>query len=350
MQRYGLSFSLLLSLGLITQAHATSHMALAGQAQSKVAGKIVSFEKIKFSDQAKNTLKHRVMHSTLRNSNQVDGLPEQYNLGMHGLAPLDQGVHGSSVTFAVSGALNAATPAKNPNPNYFMSELCSLELGNYLHAKNSQYPSGWDGSWSTIVLRQVKSYGVVMMKYQRFPGCAEMTEYPKDDVDNKGNSMSEHEYRQLAQFPYPNLSWRSLYNLDQAITDNDEENPVITHIKQALVDGNGMGEGHRVLLAFSLDPSVANYGAAGTLKVANDSWVMTADIEKHAKEGRLYAGHEAIITGYDDNAEITGSDGTKHKGVFTVRSSWGNAGDNGDFYMSYDYLSKLSLDILELIP
>jgi C1A family cysteine protease len=45
-------------------------------------------------------------------------------------------------------------------------------------------------------------------------------------------------------------------------------------------------------------------------------------------------GHEMIIIGYNDNAK-----------VLKLRNSWGpDRGDNGDFYMSYDYYQLMVND------
>ena len=38
--------------------------------------------------------------------------------------------------------------------------------------------------------------------------------------------------------------------------------------------------------------------------------------------------------------------GLEHKGLITLRNSWGeNAGDKGNFYMSYDYFDILGLGV-----
>lgn len=58
-----------------------------------------------------------------------------------------------------------------------------------------------------------------------------------------------------------------------------------------------------------------------------------------------------IVIAYDDNAVITGPNGEAHKGVFTLRNSWDSyAGNNGDYYMSYDYLKDLTFEAIEIAP
>ena len=58
------------------------------------------------------------------------------------------------------------------------------------------------------------------------------------------------------------------------------------------------------------------------------------------------AGHEMIITGYDDRAVAIDDHGRAHKGLLTLRNSWGAlAGDKGDFYMSYDYFKAFVMEV-----
>ena len=53
-----------------------------------------------------------------------------------------------------------------------------------------------------------------------------------------------------------------------------------------------------------------------------------------------------IITGYDDDAIATDEKGQTYKGLLTLRNSWGkNAGDAGNFYMSYDYFKRLGVEV-----
>ncbi|MGF2339111.1 C1 family peptidase, partial [Acinetobacter baumannii] len=59
----------------------------------------------------------------------------------------------------------------------------------------------------------------------------------------------------------------------------------------------------------------------------------------------FFGGHEMIITGYDDNAIAVDDNGREHKGLFTLRNSWGEQfGDKGNFYMSYDYFKVLTIE------
>jgi len=56
-----------------------------------------------------------------------------------------------------------------------------------------------------------------------------------------------------------------------------------------------------------------------------------------------------VITGYDDLAVAIDDQGRIHKGLLTLRNSWGkNVGDHGDFYMSYDYFKLLVLEVQQI--
>ena len=58
-----------------------------------------------------------------------------------------------------------------------------------------------------------------------------------------------------------------------------------------------------------------------------------------------------IITGYDDEAVVMGPKKEKHKGVLTLRNSWSEeAGDHGNYYMTYDHFKTLTLEASEITP
>src|SRR4029077_16988364 len=86
-------------------------------------------------------------------------LPTNVNLGMNNVPVLDQGMHGTCVTFATMAALDAVYGKEN-----YISQLCNLSLGSYLEKISAgSYPSGWNGSLNKIVLEQIKTYGIISM-------------------------------------------------------------------------------------------------------------------------------------------------------------------------------------------
>src|SRR5437879_1335677 len=70
--------------------------------------------------------KPKISHKTSSDFN----LPPAINLGMNGVPVLDQGKHGSCVTFATTAAIDAVLGKGD-----YVSQLCSLELGSTLEAQ-----------------------------------------------------------------------------------------------------------------------------------------------------------------------------------------------------------------------
>ena len=92
-------------------------------------------------------------------------------------------------------------------------------------------------------------------------------------------------------------------------------------------------------------------GAMGWHNFFNDTWVFTKSMQKDINDLESLDGHELIVTGYDDQAVAMDWRGIRHKGLLTLRSSWGSSvGDWGDFYMSYDYYKTLTVEAMEVIP
>ena len=99
---------------------------------------------------------------------------------MNGVPVLNQGRHGSCVTFAVTAAMDAVIGHGD-----YISQLCSLELGKSLEY-NGYLPSGWDGSLGPIVLNQFSRFGVVSKNDQASKSCADVKEYPLADGKKHG--------------------------------------------------------------------------------------------------------------------------------------------------------------------
>lgn len=303
-------------------------------------GKHIVFEKIVLSPQAKQWFVTSHTDSHQPASLTIDGLPAQIHLGMNGVPVLDQGRHGTCVTFATSGALDAIHGKSD-----YVSQLCSLELGAFLAKQNSEYPSGWDGSWAHYVLDQISTYGVISSNSQRIVGCAGVYAYPVNDATNTGHIMPAVKYNNRSNKIMSNISYTTLLNPNDAFSDKIDMTVILSEVKQALNEGN------RVLIGTLLDISVGHNGALGTYKVKNDTWMLTPEIKKHAQNNQIIAGHEMIITGYDDNAEVIGPDHTKQVGVLTLRNSWGaDAGDNGNYYMTYAHFKLLAMEINSVVP
>lgn len=318
--------------------------------KSVSVGKKVKLQRIQLSGNAKKYLATTANQSTKRLSMTAaaSALPPTVQLAMNGVPVLDQGQHGTCVTFAVSAAMDAAY-----GKTRYISELCNLSLGQYLEdqatQKNDEYPSGWDGSLGYFVLGQMQQYGIITTDYQKQYGCGSttlLTEYPGDDENNKGSAMSDVEFTKHSQYLLKDIHWKMLLNPEDAFTPKANMESVLNNVKVALSNG------HRVVFGVLLDVNGSlNYvnGADGSYNnVKHDAWILTNQIRSDAAKQTIDAGHEMVITGYDDNAEITGSDGSKHRGVLTLRNSWAETGYKGDYYMSYDYFKLLAMEVEEI--
>lgn len=312
-------------------------------AVENIAGKHITFQKIELSPAAKQWLAKHADDTTVRPQMLTAdaALPTQVQLGMNDVPVLDQGRHGSCVTFASSGALDAARGKED-----YISQLCNLELGAYLESQDEKHYSGWDGSWGDVVLNQIKDYGIINMTSQRQEGCAGVYEYPRDTASNKGKPMPADEFTARSEKIMDTISFKTLSTHADAFSDSANAAPnTLLKIKQAL------NNGHRVTFGTLLDTKLGHNGAVGTYKVKNDTWMVTPEVIKDAKEGTIEAGHEMIITGYDDNAVAVGPNGAKQIGVLTLRNSWGSfAGDNGNYYLTYAHFRLLADESYEIIP
>ena len=276
-------------------------------------------------------------NSTIASSSKslASELPKRVDLGMEGTPVLNQGNHGTCVTFAVSAAINAALGAGN-----YVSQLCSLELGSYL-AINDQMPaSGWNGSMGAWVFEQMFQYGIVPSNYQTLHGCAGVKKYPILEEDDEGEPMSITDYVAHSIPIAKLLSWEPLLKNNESLLAKREVDDTINVMKTELAKGN------RLTIGMLLDIKVNEVGAAGTNKITNDTWMLTPQIIRDAMDEQIDAGHELVVIGYDDNKVITDSEGTTNKGVFILRNSWSKeVGDKGNYYVTYDYVKFLALEV-----
>ena len=297
--------------------------------------KTIVLQKLKLSASAKIALKGRInelqVYGDQDSLYRVASAPLKINLGMANTPVLDQGSHGSCVTFAFTAAIDAAL-AKGD----YASQLCSLELGNYLVNAGMISDSGWDGTWGDAVFSQLKKYGIVSKSYQTKYGCPTgVKAYPIYSDANITRVMSIAQYM-AASIP-TKISGTVLASIDSTFSPNYNPTATLNLVKAHL------RAGHRVVIGFLLDDTQGDAGAVGSKAQQFDTWVMNATILKKAKAGTVESGHEIVVYGYDDTAVVRGSDGKISKGVLILRNSWSvYAGDAGNYYMSYDYFKYLA--------
>lgn len=118
-------------------------------------------------------------------------LPAKASIDMRTTPVLDQGQHGTCVTFATSAALDSLL-----NQGDYVSELCSLMLGQYLESRSYE-PSGWNGSYGPLILNQLLKFGVVAKREQQTQGCAGLYHYPLDD---RSDEISKHSFKDITEY------------------------------------------------------------------------------------------------------------------------------------------------------
>lgn len=283
--------------------------------------------------QAQRRLSQTVPNIATQNSS----LPKKVQLGMANVPVLDQGLHGTCSAFAVTAAVDALLKR-----GHYVSELCLLQLGNYLHDQQDG-PSGWDGGNGERHLSRIKQYGIISMANQHLYGCGGYRLYPAYYF-TPSNGMSPNDYAQMSNSAMTkNLKWKTI-DRSPYLRRDIASTLFLQQIKMALHSGS------RLVVSMLLPKNYwYSLGATGKYHFWNDTWVLTSDIAEELKHEKRMAGHEMVLTGYDDTAKALDSAGHVHQGLFKVRSSWSAlVGDWGDFYISYDYAEILLHEGIQL--
>lgn len=268
----------------------------------------------------------------------ADDMPSAIRVGMNGESVLDQGQWGTCATFSSSGAINAMLSLSGDSE---ASQLCNLAVGKTLQNGTN---GGWNGSFGYLVLGQISQYGFVNKQYQHAHGCGGLKKYPADS-DNSGSAMPLAKFTANAAIAFTANDWTPILSYDGtfAPVDSATAAKALNDVKKALNKGN------RVVFGSLIDGSVGEVGATGSYNgISNDTWVMTSGIQQDFQNDNPMEGHEIIIDGYDDNACATYTDNSKSVkqcGLLRVRNSWGaSAGDQGDYYMSYDHFKGMVIE------
>ena len=114
--------------------------------------------------------------------------PNSVQLGMGNVPVLDQGMHGTCVTFADSAAIDAVL-----NQGDYISQLCILQLTNFLNT------SAWNESRGQQIFDLIAKYGVINYLKQKKYGCGGLTEYPTYIETTPSSSISVDEYLQHSE-------------------------------------------------------------------------------------------------------------------------------------------------------
>lgn len=320
---------------------------LSSEANSAAAPKqtlTVMLMNIPFTAEQKHTLqtaKSTSQHAAFSMTDAPGNLPEKVELGMNNVPVLDQGRHGSCVTFATVGALDALY-AKGD----YISPLCSLELGSYLENK-SYTPSGWNGSFGSLVLARLNEFGVITMAGQKSGVCAGVKDYPVNDQANEGKTLSLDDYASWSMPISYDLHWFSIVTFDErfspSMQSSDAMEKVLTEVKTRLASSDAKNN-LRITFGTAIPYQYCSVGACAKFHATYDTWALTNAMRNDNQ--MALAGHEMIITGYDDNAIATDNEGAQHKGLLTLRNSWSDrAGDQGNYYMTYDFFKQYAIEV-----
>ncbi|ODN43074.1 C1 family peptidase [Piscirickettsia litoralis] len=224
--------------------------------------------------------------------------------------------------------------------------MCNLELGKTLGIPDAN--GGWEGSWGPYVLKQINDHGYMTVNKEPTGICGGLTSYPVNSPDTS-NPMSVHDFQANSYKGFTKQNWNKILpTANNFPIDPAEADKVLTGVKRAI------GLGHRVTFGTLLDTNGSlkyHNGAVGEYNgVENDTWVLTSQIAQDARNGSINAGHEMIITGYNDTACATYKEGWFGKeqqqcGILTLRNSWGNT---GDYYITYDHFKTLVMEAQEI--
>src|SRR5688572_12138650 len=162
----------------------------------------VTVLRVRLTDTEKQALAARPTISESSTTFTAAKLPAGVNLGMNGTPVLDQGRHGSCVTFATTAAIDAILGKGD-----YISQLCNLELGTHLEKYGYTF-SGWDGSYGPVVLDQLMHFGLVNKKNEQISSCAGVIAYPKNDGNDVGNEMTLAEFKRMSENLTNVLYWK----------------------------------------------------------------------------------------------------------------------------------------------
>ncbi len=258
-------------------------------------------------------------------------IASEKQLGMNNL-PVLQGDSEYETIYASTAAFDAAL-----NQGDYLSQLCLIQLINHITSGLDEMALGENLNLEAT-LNKLEHYGYILKKDEQKVGC----------IDPKA-SLSYEQYHPYSHNLIHKIDdtffWGSILNINRALQERVDTGKTLFEIQQAI------SKGRRVTFSFITQPTEDNpFGTEGTHHKAQDTWLLSAKKERNLPSGNL-EGHSMIITGYDNETITVDEEGEEHKGLLTLRSSWGSqVGDNGDFYMSYDYFRLLVVEAQEIFP
>jgi hypothetical protein len=257
----------------------------------------------------------------------------------------DQGDQSSCVTQAIAAVINVL----HYNRSNYVSTKCSLNLGNFLskqdqsyfknntnkHVRNiyahnkaigrDTYPSGWEGSYPFVVVSQIAAYGIIPKAREYMCGL------PKTDF------ISVEKSTILAQYPLDEINWSII--CDNGIYNKSCEINSISAIKKKLDNKSLVVLG---IIVTNQDLQYKYY-EKDRLGIEPNVWAYTKEVKNcldkkiaKCKDEPIRGGHAVVAYGYRENPR------NPEQGIFYIHNSWGKfSGDDGDYYITYKYLTKM---------
>ncbi|MBX9836879.1 MAG: C1 family peptidase, partial [Silvanigrellaceae bacterium] len=221
---------------------------------------------------------------------------------------LDQGAHGTCVTFAATAALNAKIKQGD-----YIDQQCSLALNKFL---GNDY---WNGAYTAVqILEPLKKYGIIPKnqcfgtKYAKTSQKVSPTQYMTKSDKSYAGQITYH-YTEKASADVVKATLKAGYRVAIGTALADTSDPISVNGFDVKIKG-----------------SSGNYdGGLWACKQPGNSTNYCDDQN---------AGHEVVIIGYDDKQQL-----------FKIRNSWGTyAGEKGNYYMSYAFFNAMVMDHTEL--
>lgn len=265
-----------------------------------------------------------LQHSNLSSAN--DGLAAAKQLGMNNVPVLNQGDTYFDSAYASTATIDALLSRGD-----FISQLCLIQLGNYMDPSNKGF-----GFTLHHSLSRLENYGYIMKVHQKGAGCE----------DPNTPFINYESYNRLSRNTVAeSIMWFPLLNVHKSVSERVNTEKTLIEIKKAINQEQRVTMG---FLAFYKDGNTL--GAMGSYHEKNDTWILNASMKRDLYNFPSLYYHSIVITGYDNDAISVDDTGEKHKGLLKLRGSWGSeAGDQGDFYMSYDYFRVLVIEAQQIV-
>jgi hypothetical protein len=224
----------------------------------------------------------------------------------------DQGNRGTCSVHAMTFLLEYMAATRRRHNYLDLSEEYLNAVANLASGKTD------DGDFFAILDQGYRTYGIVpesQFPYQTAfnPGLA-----PSPQLQATGKSSIQAD-RLLARFikPWDNATGASDAQMAQVLAQLKADVPVAVGLW---------------------------WPRKGTFKTVTFGGVaVVADLGR-APGGTLVDGHSVALVGYAQHSQLPGG------GYFIFRNSWGNTGDKGYGYLSFDYVRKYANDFVAYIP